>query len=426
MFTKKITTARRTVTFAIGTLLAIQAGAQGVDPQTGYPQSQPAYPQPAYPQQPYPQPGFPQTGSLQYNQTQTGKRPNPLRQMFAGTLNAVLMGADSTGLVGTLVQGVSGGLTDWFQYRKERKAQKAFDKAQQQGVAGAYPTNGTDPYATASAYPSAGTYPSNGAYPATGGTPASAPYDPNAAYPNQAGNPAYPATSYLTSNAASYDWSNTQVYDPRTGQASSAQTGYALASPPGDATAIVAGGAYDVYAQRADGSEVPVNAATYDFRTGDRFKVYFRPSLPGRLEVYNINPNGRETRIDAAETAAGQLTTLGPYEFTATRGNEALRFVLSPCSSQQLMVATRDIVNVSGNSGGGYPAGAYPAASSTGLSLGSCSTVATRSVDRVKTRDIVRVGVDGNTSFALDPVSQSELASGQLTPREFTVYFRHN
>jgi hypothetical protein len=280
--------------------------------------------------------------------------------------------------------------------------------------------------------------------------------------------------------------------------------GYALASLNANASVIVAGGAYDVYLVGADGRETPVNAATHEFRTGERFKVYFRPSLPGRLDVYNINPLGRETRIDSAETPAGQLTTLGAYEFTATKGDEALRFVLSPCSNLQLLASTRDIVNVSttagtsystdpsaaysaGNTGystgtgasypgatttypagpsnsapttpystgGGYPAGTttYPAGTGTGypagtagttpsypanpsytypsaqptnaFTLGSCTSLTTRSVGRVNTRDIVKVGVDGTTSFALDPVSQAELTSGQLTPREFTIYFRH-
>jgi len=384
-------------------VLALTAGAQ--TPDTQYPPA--SYPQTTYPQTAYPQPNYPQPG----------KRPNPLRQLFAGTLSALIQGSDPTGLVNNVVQGLSGSLTSWFERRQQRKAQAAAG-----AQAPAYPNT------SAGGYPSTGTYP---ATPATGGYPATTPtYDPNSAYtypsaatPQQQGYPYAPdpyATStynYTSATANSYDWSTTQVYDQRTGQATSAQSGYALAAPPADATAIVAGGAYDVYALRADGSEMPVNAATHEFRSGDRFKVYFRPSLPGRLEVSNINPYGRESKIDSTETAAGQLTTLGPYEFTATKGNEALRFVLWPCSSPQLMVASRDIVNVSGNAGAGYPA--------SGFTLGACSTIATRSVYKVRTRDIVKVGVDGTTSFALDPVSQAELSSGQFTPREFTIYFRH-
>ena len=165
-----------------------------------------------------------------------------------------------------------------------------------------------------------------------------------------------------------------------------------------------------------------MNAATHEFHTGDRFRVSFRPTLPGRLDIYNINPYGRETQIDSVEMAAGQLTTLGPYEFAATRGDEALRFVMTPCGTEQLLASTRDIVNV----GPGVTADYSTAApASGGVSLQNCGAPTTRSVGQVKTRDIQKVGVDGTTSFALDPVSQVEMASGQLAPREFTVYFHH-
>jgi hypothetical protein len=231
------------------------------------------------------------------------------------------------------------------------------------------------------------------------------------------------AASPYATQTASYDWSTTQVYDPRTGQASSAQAAdYSLAAQGADTTNIVAGGAYDVHVIGPGGVESYVNAATHEFRTGDRFKVYFRPTLPGRLDIYNINPYGRETRIDSVDMASGQLTTLGPYEFTATKGDEALRFVMTPCGTEQLLATTRDIVNVGPNAAVGYGAAAPTGG---GLSLQNCGAPTTRSVDQVKTRDIQKVGVDGTTSFALDPVSQAELASGQLAPREFTVYFHH-
>jgi len=390
-------------------LLAHAAGAQS--PPTSYPQT-------VYPQGPDPQATYPQS-----NDPQGGKPPSPLRQVFANTLTAMLQGA-SGGIAVAVTQGITGGINTWFE-RKQRKA-----LGNQPGYA---------------AQPPAPTYPVATGYPST--TPA---YDPNNPYSATAQASSYPSPQYGASQAypaatptytpdtssgaysypaqsSSYDWSNTQVYDPRTGQATSASSsGYALASPPADASLIAAGGAYDVYAMRADGSETPVNAATYDFRTGDRFKVYFRPSLPGRLDVYNINPNGRESKIDGTETAAGQLTTLGPYEFTATKGNEALRFVLSPCSNPQLMVATRDIVNVGPNADYPYATGAasaYPTAQPAGISLTNCSNVATRGIRK---RDITKVAMDGTTSYALDPVSQTELASGQLMAREFTIYFRHN
>jgi hypothetical protein len=356
-------------------------------------------------------------------------RPNPLRQLFAGTVSAVLQGA-GVGMAAGITQGVQGSIASWFDRRQRRNAafgQPAYapqpaqtygtQPAPTYGTQPTYPTTPqsttTDPYGTtAPTYPTA---PATGTYPTSPGTYPAA--------PATGGYPAAPGTTVYGASAPSYDWSTTQVYDPRTGQMTSAQAGgYVVASPPPDATQIVAGGAYDVHAVGAAGNETYVNAATYEFRTGDRFKVYFRPTLPGRLDVFNVNPYGRETRIDSVEVAAGQLKTLGPYEFAATKGDESLRFVISPCTTQQMLVATRDIVNVYAGAPPGYGA---QAPASNGLPLSACGAPTTRSANAVKTRDIQKVAIDGTTSFALDPVSQAELASGQLAPREFTVWFHH-
>src|SRR5262249_26549699 len=161
---------------------------------------------------------------------------------------------------------------------------------------------------------------------------------------------------------------------------------------------LYAGIAYEVHAVRpAVGDSVPVNPATYEFHTGDRFLVYYRPSMPGRMEVYNVNPLGQTTQIDSVNMAAGQLSKLGPYEFAATKGDESLRIVLSPCSTPQLLVASRDIINVSNTLQPSAQAGG-------GVQLGSCSALTTRSVEKggkggVRTRDIRNVALDGGTSF---------------------------
>jgi hypothetical protein len=120
--------------------------------------------------------------------------------------------------------------------------------------------------------------------------------------------------------------------------------------------------------------------------------------------------------IDSSNMAAGQMTNLGPYQFTNQSGDETLRLVLSPCSSPQLLAATRDIVKMD----------SPPQASPTGgpLKLASCGAPAPRGVD-VHTRDIEKVGVEGTTSFALDPISPKEMSSGQLTPREAIIVFHH-
>jgi hypothetical protein len=380
-----------------------------------------------------PQPmAYPQA---QMQQPPTAPRPNPLRQLFAGTVSAVLQGVGSGVAVG-LTQGVTGSVASWFD-RRQRKSAEFGQPAyvpQPSPAYGTQPTYGTQPsptYGTQSTYgtqPSP-TYGTQSAYPTTPQSTTTDPYGTTApatgGYPTAPATGAYPSAPGTSVGAPvqNYDWSTTQVYDPRTGQMTSAQAGgYAVASPPPDATQIVAGGAYDVHAVGAAGNETYVNAATYEFRTGDQFKVYFRPTLPGRLEVYNINPSGRETRIDSVDVAAGQLTTLGPYQFTATKGDESLRFVIAPCTTQQLFVATRDIVNVYASAPPSY---GTPAPTSGGLPLSACGAPTTRSVDAVKTRDIQKVAVDGTTSFALDPVSQAELASGQFAPRQFTVWFHH-
>ncbi|HUG72939.1 MAG TPA: hypothetical protein VMK82_05895, partial [Steroidobacteraceae bacterium] len=147
--------------------------------------------------------------------------------------------------------------------------------------------------------------------------------------------------------------------------------------------------------------------------SGDQFIVMYRPSLPGRMSVVNVNPAGRETEIDRIDVAAGQLLRLGPYRFEAMQGDEALRFVITPCSSPALTMATRDIVRVNDPQTG------------AGLNLGGCNSLATRSIRAPRTRDIRKVAVEGTTGFAFDPVSPQELASGEFAPRELTVMFRH-
>lgn len=366
-----------------------------------------------YPQgQPYPQSDMAQLVPA------AAPRTTPLRELFAGTISALLHGVSGS-LVTGVTQGVAGGIVNWF----DRKALKTAYGTQPNAGNQSHPTTtyGAQPPYPTTSYPTDNTYQTN---PYT-----TDPYATNS--PTHTANPTasnpYAAASATNpdpyTQPQSYDWSTTQVYDPRTGQASSAQGGgYAVAAPNHATTLIVAGGAYDVSAIGPGGVETYVNAATHEFHTGDRFKVYFRPTLPGRLDVYNINPYGNSKRIDSSDVAAGQLTTLGPYEFTATKGDEALRFLLSPCSTPQLLATTRDIVNVGAYGGSSYGS---TAPASGGFNLANCGAPTTRSLGKVKTRDIVKVGVDGTTSFALDPVSQAELTSGQLTPREFTIYFDH-
>jgi hypothetical protein len=177
---------------------------------------------------------------------------------------------------------------------------------------------------------------------------------------------------------------------------------------------IVAGLAFEVHQVGPGGETTLVDPASHEFRTGERFVVFYRPSLPGRMEVFNINPAGQQALIDTQQLAAGQLTRMGPYEFTAMTGDEQLRLVLTPCSTPALVSATRDIVRVPDTVTG-----------DSAIGLAACDAVVTRSVRAVPTRDIRKVAVEDGTSFALDPLSAAELASGQAAPRELTIRFRH-
>ena len=181
--------------------------------------------------------------------------------------------------------------------------------------------------------------------------------------------------------------------------------------------ALYAGIAYEVHIAGADGTfSAPVNSATYEFHTGDKFMVYYRPSLPGHMEIFNINAAGKRTLIDSSNMAAGAMTGLGPYQFTNDGGDETLLLVLSPCSTPQLITTTRDIVKLDTT--------APPSPQSNPIQLGNCGAPTARGLD-VHTRDIEKVAVEGSTSFALDPVSPKELKSGQVTPREIPIVFHH-
>jgi hypothetical protein len=194
------------------------------------------------------------------------------------------------------------------------------------------------------------------------------------------------------------------------------------AMPPAMPPSLYAGLAYEVQALGRDGGSMTVDPATHYFATGDRFVVMYRPSLPGQVAIYNVNPLGQEKKIDAVNVAAGELTRLGPYEFRHNAGTEIMRLILSPCRNDALLATTRDIVRVDEMEPYGAPSA--PAAPAAVLNLPHCSVVAARS-DRPQTRDIVKVGSEDGTIFALDPVSPQEMQAGNYTPRELTLTFNH-
>ncbi len=306
----------------------------------------------------------------------TGTGRQTLKRLFAGTLATVAQATGTTLLVG-LTQAITGGLTDWFS-RKLKVQPGAL--------------------ATAQPFPQAPVFPA---------VPEPAPTFGAASLPPP---PVFGAAPALPPPP--------QFFDAQTGAVTAPDPVFAAAlASPVDSSAIFAGLAFEVHAVGAGGATTPVNPATHEFRTGDRFVVFYRPTLPGQMDVININPAGQRTQIDRVDLAGGQLAQLGPYEFTALTGEDQLKLVLTPCSTPALLATTRDIVNVSST------AAAAPAVAPA-FQLAGC-TPQTRSIRDVQTRDIRKVAVEGTTGFALDPVSATEFSSGQVTPREVTISFRH-
>lgn len=177
-----------------------------------------------------------------------------------------------------------------------------------------------------------------------------------------------------------------------------------------------AGVAYEVHAMALDGTTHAVDPAQHVFHTGDQFQIYYRPTLPGRIEVFNINPRGSEARVDTVEVAAGQLAALGPYRFVDAKGPETLKLVLAPCGSPALVAQTRGIVKVGAASG--------PAATPPALRIADCGDPRMRGIG-AKTRTITRTTLAGSTAFALDPLSRSELTSGLISVREVRIALQH-
>jgi hypothetical protein len=302
------------------------------------------------------------------------------KKLFAGTLAAVLQ-TTGAGLATGLATVMTGAIQNWF--NKPPKTPPPMTADAMGGMGGMTPgAMGSGMPGAMPTMPPMSTDPMGGmTMPTTPGMPA----DPNAASTAmgmpQAGMPApgmMPATS-----------------------------------------GIVAGLAYEVQLLAPGGQTMTVDPATHYFATGDRFVVMYRPSLPGQVAIYNVNPLGQEKLIDSINVAAGELTRLGPYEFRHNTGTEVLRLILSPCRNDGLMATTRDIVKVDEM--------ASPVASSPpsgALTLQDCAIVASRSV-RPETRDIVKVGAEDGTMFALDPVSQQEIQAGNFTARELTLTFNH-
>ena len=175
-----------------------------------------------------------------------------------------------------------------------------------------------------------------------------------------------------------------------------------------------AGVAFEVHLIGSDGTARAVDPARHVFHTGDRFQLHYRPTLPGRVQVFNVNPQGTESRIDSVEVAAGQLASLGPYRFIDPQGDETLKLLLEPCSTPRLSAATRSIVKLA----------AAPVAEQAALRIGACGDANARGL-RAKARTIRKTAMDGATAFALDPLSADEISSGRVGARELQIALQH-
>ena len=345
------------------------------------------YPQQQYPQQQYPQQQYPQ---------QQPAQAHPMRALFAQSLASVAQSTGTAAVV-AVADGLTGALQSWFDNRRQRK-----------GANGAlgnnyYPPNAAPAPAPAPNYPN---YP-NDAPMAPQGYPAPSP--DGGGYPTPGDPNAYPGSN-------GYPTPATDPYLPT-------QSGYPTPTPASTPAQLYAGIAYEIHLLQPNGVTAPVDPMTYTFRTGDQFRVYYRPSLPGRVDVFNINAAGQNAQIDSSIVAAGELASLGPYEFTQLQGEETLILKLSPCMTQATYATTRNIVKAQGASGMG--ATANP--TNNPLGFDNCNAPATRGLKaKPKTRDIRKVSVEGGTSFALDPIAPDEFGGGDMASRQVTITLHHH
>ena len=365
-------------------------------------------------QQPYPQPAYPQPQYQQFQQPPAGQ--SPMRTMFATSVAQMAQATGSAAIV-AVADGLTGALKTWFDNKRARK-----------GVNGAlgnsyYPATAPAPASgvpmTTSSYP--GPAPDGGSYqqPADpnaypGSSPAPAPYPPaDGSYPDSSSYPSsYPGTDPNTGYpTSSYPGTDPGGY-PQTSYPGNSGTYPPPQTPNPQPSQLYAGIAYEIHLLQPDGSTLPVDPTSYSFHTGDQFRVYYRPSLPGRVDVFNVNAAGQNAQIDSSVVASGDLASLGPYQIANLQGEETLILKLSPCMTPQLYATTRNIVKVQG------------AAPVNPMGLSDCSSTATRGL-KAKTRDIRKVSVESGTAFALDPISANELGSGNMAPRQVTVTLHH-
>lgn len=380
----------RAVALLLASLVSVNAMAQAPPPAA--PPSPPGSPQTPAPQQlpamPMPQQLPPQAMAFDPSDP-SGTSP---RFLFAGALALV---AKSVGA--TVVTGLSQGIVNWFNARAGQLGATPPGVAPWMppppiggAMAGTYPGSVPGAPFPGSVTPGMTTPPAMGGGVAGAFPPGSVP--PPASFPPPGVGPASTMAPGSVPGA---------MPPPLPG-----------AMPAGVTPALYAGIAFEVHLLGPGGTETAVDPASYVFHSGDRFLVYYRPSLPGRVHVSNVSPLGEVIPIETLTLAAGELARLGPYQLTDPVGDEALRLALEPCSTPELVAATRNIVKASDTTPG------------SGLQISSCQASSAPAA-ALATRNIVKATMDGSTGFALDPVNSQELASGKLAPRETSIAIHH-
>lgn len=388
----------REVALLLASLVSVSAIGQAPPPPAPPPQGSQQFPMPQQlppVAQPLPAPSTPFDPS-----NPAGTSP---RFLFAG---AVALVAKSVGA--TVVSSLSQGIVNWFNTRTGQMAgpQAAVTPwmappPMAGEMAGGYPP-GTVPGVTPPGWipPAPAGAGMAGAYP-----PSAVPPPPPTTFP-----PTVAAVPGGMPGNAAIGLPPGALQQP--GMMSPPSPAVAGAMPAGAAPALYAGIAFEVHLLGPGGSETTVDPGSYIFHSGDRFLVYYRPSLPGRVRVFNVSPVGEVIPIETLTLAGGELAKLGPYQLTEPAGDEALRLVLEPCSTPELVAATRNIVKATDTPSG------------SGVQISSCQTSSAPAAG-LATRNIVKATMDGNTGFALDPVNSQELASGRLAPRETSIAIHH-
>lgn len=398
--TRRLARQCREVSLLLASLVSLNAIAQ-VPPPAGQPPPPGSQQLPPAPQQMLPMPQqLPAQPTTFDPSSPAGTSP---RFLFAGALALV---AKSVGA--SVVNGLSQGIVNWFntrtgQYGAAPAGVAPWMPPPSMGgtIAGAYMPGSVPP-----------SMPPGSVTPWTPPPPMGA--DTSGAYPSGSV-PAPPPTTYPGPGVPGPAGVVTPGAVPGTGMTPGSGPG----APPlpgamsaGFVPALYAGIAFEVHLVGPGGTETTVDPATYIFHSGDRFLVYYRPSLPGRVHVSNVSPTAEVIPIETLTLAAGELARLGPYQLTDPVGDEALRLVLEPCSTPELVAATRNIVKATDTAPG------------SGLHISSCQTSSAPAAG-LATRNIVKATMDGSTGFALDPVNSQELASGRLAPRETSIAIHH-